>query len=170
MIRIMLRRAAATILALSAGCRPTHVESTVRSAPPVQVVVGLEARVEDAARRVDRGSLTVVVRESGRPERVVWGAEVVLRAPGGTVRQDFLDAPYRARTADDGIAHFDSLPAGVYVLRTRFPGFAVHTVKLEVRAGCPQRAEVYVMPTPSCLFSCPQVPPRATITTCRVTT
>ena len=171
MSRNMLGRArTALLLALCAGCRPALVENAVQPAPPLQVVAGLEARGSHAGRRAEPGSLTVIVRESGRPERVLWGAEVVLTAPGGTVRQDFQDAPYRARTASDGIARLDSLPAGAYVLRARLVGFAAHSVALEVQAGCPQRAEVYLMLTPTCLFSCPQIPPRATITTCRPAT
>ena len=168
MSRNMLGRVGtASLLALCAGCRPTLVQNAVQPASPLQVVVGLEARGADAHGRTEPGSLTVIVRESGRPERVLWGAEVVLGTPGGSLRQDFQDAPYRARTASDGIARLDSLPPGAYVLRARLPGFAVHTVALEVQAGCPQRAEVYLMPTPSCLFSCPQLPARATITTCQ---
>ena len=171
MSRNMLGRVrTASLLALCAGCRPALVENAVQPAPSLHIVAGLEARGAHADGRPEPGSLTVIVRESGRPERVLWGAEVVLTAPGGTLQQDFRDAPYRARTASDGIARLDSLPADAYVLRARLAGFAAYSVALEVQAGCPQRAELYLMLTPSCRFSCPQVPARATITTCRPAT
>jgi hypothetical protein len=145
---------ATSLAAAALGCRP-------RAPPGVLVVAGPRPYVDPAAARTGRGALVVAVRASDTPERGLEEAAVSVEVAGGGGR-----AARGAWTAADGVARLDSVPAGAYVLRVRRIGYKAHAVPVTVRADCPQRVEVYLEPAPSCLFDCPQVPARATITTC----
>lgn len=122
------------------------------------MVAGPRPYIHPAALRAGRGTLVIAVRSSAAPERGLEQATVALEAGGGR--------PQGAWTGADGVVRLDTIPAGAYILRVRRIGYKEHAVRVTVRADCPQRVEVFIEPAPNCLFACPQVPARATLTTC----
>ena len=103
-------------------------------------------------------SVVVVVRSSSSPEQTVGYATVVLQRDG--------HGPIGVRTGADGVARLDTVPVAAYVIRAYRLGYDQYTVPMAARAGCAQHVEIYLKPHMTCLFTCPQVPARATITTC----
>ena len=123
-------------------------------------MVGPAPYSDPAAPRTGRGSLIVAVRPSDAPERGVDHASISLEGPGGR------PLGIGALAGADGVARLDTVPVGAYTLRVRQVGYKAHAVPVTVREDCPQRVEVYLELAPMCLFTCPQVPARATVTTC----
>lgn len=130
----------------------------------MQRVRGPRPYRDPAAPATGRGTLVVVVRPTNAPERGLGHAAVAL-APDGPLTQ-----PRAAATDTDGVARLDSVPVGPYRIRVRRIGYRPLEVPLRIEEGCPQRAEVYLEPSPNCLFECPQVPARVTLTSCEPAT
>ena len=150
----------AAVAALVAGVVPTACRRAAPSGPVVSVVRGPRPYRDPARPGPAVGTLIVAVRTTDAPEGGLHGAAVSGARPGAA------GAAFGAHTDPAGVARFDSLPAGAYVLRVRRIGYRPLDVRLTVRGDCPQRVEAYVEPHPNCLLECPQVPARVTVTSC----
>ena len=156
-LRSLASLALTACLALAAilGCRARGA-----AAPDPLVVVGPAPYRYPAAPPSNRGTVVVAVRVSDAPERSLAQAAVVL------VASDDDRRVASASTGLDGVARLDSVPVGDYSLRVLRVGYKAHTLPVSVRGDCPQRVEVHLELAPTCLFPCPQVRARATVTIC----
>lgn len=157
----------ALALAAGVGCRRAVAPSAPAAVPPGggirPQVVARVAAADTILRRRGLARLVVAVRLVDAPEVPLSDATVQLYAAHATASVRALRA---AMAGADGVAAIDSVSAAEYDVWVRRVGYQALAVRVRLPAGCGVRLEAYLPPAPMCLFSCPQTPPRATVTTC----
>jgi hypothetical protein len=159
------------LLAAVLGAGSAHGQTTAPPAgPPVVaplIVTRLYGPSDSASFAAGRGTLRVVTRSVDDPTQPVGDVFIALRA-ADAAHDTAGAASVLARVTTDGagVAAIAPLPATRYLLEARRIGVRAMRVPVELRPGCTVVVEMYVTPQPTCLFSCPTTPPRATLTTC----
>lgn len=161
---IVTRLVVGLLATLASGLTPTGLAAQGREVRPVTVLVRQWYR-DTADVRLGVGKLFVVVRLVEAPTQVIVGARVLVQR---SREGQQLTATSYVTTDSLGAVRIEGVAPGNSYVRILALAYKPILIPILIVPGCVAHVEVYMALDPFCQEgSCPDTPPRATLTVCR---